>query len=235
MAGVPELGGGADHVGLGVHQNVLHQRIGFQFGATGLLCVESKQFKRALLAFPERLHLRPSALHAALFQDGRLLLLGRFHLIEEPSRGKAQRGGRFAGGPNVHQPVQRILALLNALLVTDGAGSCALCSAKALALVADDRLDGGEQLGSRHQAHAHASALEDRIEDFAVAVVGNDDAVLDGVAANDAAGRNLEVEDGVAGRGELVNQLFRRSAMVEDALVGLFQDYEATALDARIV
>ena len=33
VAGVPELGCGADHVGLGVLEDVLHQRIGLEFGA----------------------------------------------------------------------------------------------------------------------------------------------------------------------------------------------------------
>ena len=46
----------------------------YPIGATGVLFVERKQFKRALLTFPERLHLCPSALHAALFQDGRFQL-----------------------------------------------------------------------------------------------------------------------------------------------------------------
>jgi hypothetical protein len=82
----------------------------------------SKQLDGALLAFLERLHLRASALHAALFQEWPSSASRAGPSVEEPSRGKAQRGGRFAGGPNVHQPVQRILALLDALLVTDGAG-----------------------------------------------------------------------------------------------------------------
>ena len=94
-------------------------------------------------------------------------------------------------GPDIDQPVQRVFALLDALLVADGAGLGALGAAEALALVANDRLDGGEQLGRGHQAHGHAGAAEDGFDDFAVVEVGDDDAVLDGVAADDAAGGNL--------------------------------------------
>ena len=47
-------------------------------------------------------------------------------------------------------------------------------------------------------ADRHARAPEDRFDDFAVGVVGDDDAVLDGVAADNAAGRDTQVED--AGR-----------------------------------
>ena len=49
--------------------------------------------------------------------------------------------------------MQRVFALLNALFVAEGAGLGALGAAEAPALVADDRLDGREQLGRRHQAH----------------------------------------------------------------------------------
>ena len=69
--------------------------------------------------------------------------------------------------------MQRVLALLDALLIAHGAGFCALGAAEALALVADDRLDGREQLGRRHQAHAHAGPPEDRIQHLAVIEVGD--------------------------------------------------------------
>ena len=154
MAGIPELGGGADDVGFGVHQHVLDERIGFQLGAAGIALFEREQFDGAVGTFLERLHLGAAAVDAALGQDRRLLLFNRLQRVEEAGGGKAERGGRFAGGPNIDQPVERILALLNALLVADGAGLGAFGSAEALALVADDRLDGGEQLGRRHQADA---------------------------------------------------------------------------------
>ena len=65
--------------------------------------------------------------------------------------------------------------------------------------------------------------------------VGNDDAVLDGVSAHDAVGRHFQAENGVAGRGELLNQFFGWGSVVESALVGFFEDHHATALDARVV
>ncbi len=196
---------------------------------------EREQLDGPLLAFLERLHLGASALNAALLENGRLPLFDGVQCVEEARRGQAQRGGRFAGGPDVNQPVQGVLALLNALFVAHRAGLGALGSAKAAALVADDRLDGREQLGRRHYAHWHAGAAEDRLDNLAVVPVGDDDAVLHGVAAHDAAGRHLQVEDGVAGGGKLVNQLLGRSPMVEDALVGLLQDDDATAFDALVV
>ena len=180
-------------------------------------------------------HLGAAALDAALLEDGGLLLFERVELVEEARGGKAERGGGFAGGPDIDQAVQRVFALLNALLVADGAGLGAFCSAEAPALVADDRLDGGEQLGRGHEADGDAGAAEDGFDDFAVVEVGDDDAVLDGVAADDAAGGNLQIEDGIAGGGKLVNQLFGGGAAIEDAFVGLFEDDDATALDARIV
>ena len=109
-------------------------------------------------AFLERLHLRASALDAALFEEGGLLLFDGVELVEEAGGGKAERGSGFAGGPDVDQPVQRIFALLDALLVAHRAGLGALGAAEALALIANDRLDGGEQLGRGHQAHRHAGA-----------------------------------------------------------------------------
>ena len=143
----------------------------------------------------QRLHLCAAALDAALLQDRRLLLFERVEFVEEARGGKAQRGGGLAGGPHIDQPVQRVFALLDALFVADRAGLGALGAAEALALVADDRLDRREQLGRGHQAHRHAGAAEDRFDDFAVVEVGDDDAVLDRVAADDAAGRHLQVED----------------------------------------
>ncbi len=68
VAGIPELGGRANHVGFGVHQHVLHQRIGFQFGAAGIVFLEREQLDGALLALLERLHLGASALDAALLR-----------------------------------------------------------------------------------------------------------------------------------------------------------------------
>ena len=236
VAGVPQLGGRAEHVGLGVLQDELHQRIGLQLGAARVVRAssDSSSMARCSLSLSAFSSARPPWMPRSL-QDGGLLLFQRVQLVEEARGGKAQRGGGLAGGPHVHQPVQCVLALLDALLIAHRAGLGALGSAEALALIANDRLDGREQLGRCHQADRHAGAAEDRLNDLAVVEVGDDDAVLDGVSAHDAAGRNLQVEDGIAGGGELVNQLLGRGSAVEDALVALFQNHHATALDARVV
>ena len=118
-------------------------------GSSGL---QREQFDGALLAFAERLHLGAAALDAAFLEDCGLLFFERVELVEEARGGKAERGGGFAGGPDVDQAVQRVFALLDALLVADRAGLGAFGSAETPALVADDRLDGGEQLGRGHQA-----------------------------------------------------------------------------------
>ena len=54
-------------------------------------------------------------------------------------------------------------------------------------MVADDRLDGGEDLRRAHEGDGDAGAFEDRLDDLAVVEVGDDDAVLHGVAADDTA------------------------------------------------
>ena len=176
-----------------------------------------------------------AALDAASLQNCGLLLFERVELVEQPRSGKAQRCGCFAGGPDIDQAMQRVFALLDALFVAERAGLGALGSAETLALVANDRLNRGEQLGCGHQSHRHARAAEDGLDNFAVVEVGNDHAVLHRVSADDAAGRDLQIEDGIAGGRKLMHQLFGGGAAVEGALVGLFENHHATALDARVV
>ena len=64
--------------------------------------------------------------------------------------------------------------------------------------------------------------------------VRNDLAVLHGVSAHNAAGRNLQAEDRIAGGRELMHQLLRRRAAIERSLVALFQNHNAASLDALI-
>ena len=189
---------------------------------------------RALLAFLQGFHLRAATLDALLLQHGGLVFLQRVERIEEARGGKAQRSGSFASGPHIDETMQRVFALLDALLVADGAGLGALGAAEALALVPDDGFDCREQLGGGHQADRNARAAEDSFNNFAVVVVWDDNAVLDGVSAHDAAGRDLQIENRIAGRRELVNELLGRRSAIECALVAFFEDDDATALDARI-
>ena len=73
-------------------------------------------------------------------------------------------------------------------------------AAEPAALVANDGLDGGKQLGGRHDADGHAGAPEHGLDDLAVVVIGNNDAVLNRVSADDPAGGNFQAEHRVAGR-----------------------------------
>ena len=59
-------------------------------------------------------------------------------------------------------------------------------------MIADDRLDGGKQFRRRHQADGDAGVAEHGLDDFAVAEVRHDHAVLDGVAADNPVGRHLQ-------------------------------------------
>ena len=65
--------------------------------------------------------------------------------------------------------------------------------------------------------------------------IGNDHSVFYGVAADDPARRDFEIEDGVARRRELVHQFFGRGAVIENAFIALFENHHAAALDALIV
>ena len=86
----------------------------------------------------------------------------------------AERRGGFAGRPDVDESLEAVFLLLQAEIVARRAGIDAGGTAETVALVADDRLDGGEQFGGGHHADGHARAAEDRLDDLAVAVVGDD-------------------------------------------------------------
>ena len=193
MAGVPELGGGAEDVGLGIEDEVLDERIGLErlvargVALGGGLGGEGDEFERLLRDGAEGLHLRHAAGDALLGELPVLDLLERIELVEEAGGGETERGGGLARGPDVDQALQAVLLLLQAQVVARRAGVDAGRAAEAVAVVADDGLDGGEQLGGGHEADRHARAAEDRLDDLAVAVVGDDHAVLDGVAADDPA------------------------------------------------
>ena len=88
------------------------------------------------------------------------------------------------------EPVQRVFLLLDAQFVTRRAGR-AFAAAEPAALVKNHRLDGGKQFGGGHQADRDARAAEDGFDDFAVRIIRDDDAVLDRVAADDAAGGDV--------------------------------------------
>ena len=121
--------------------------------------------------------------------------------------------------------------MLDAQFVARRAGR-ALAAAKAAALIKNHRLDGGKQFRGSHQADRHARAAEDGFDDFAVRIIRDDDAVLDRVAADDAAGGNLQIEDRIVRGGKLVNEFFRGRAAIPDARIAFLENDHATALDA---
>ena len=82
-----------------------------------------------------------------------------------------------------------------------------IAAAEPAAMVADDRLDGRQHLRRRHQPHGDPRPAEHGVDDLAVRAVGDEHAVLDRVAADDAAGRHAEAEHRVAGGGQLVDEL----------------------------
>ena len=130
--------------------------------------------------------------------------------------------------------MQSILFLLQAEFVTWRAGANGVAAAETVALIADQRLNSRQQLGSSHQAHRHARALEHRFDDLAVVVPRNNHSILHCVAAHYAAGGNAQAKDRVVRGGELVDQFSRGHATVESAGIALFEDDEATALDTRV-
>src|SRR5262249_49745761 len=144
---------------------------------------------------------------AARGHDFGLLLFERIEFVEDARRLEAQRGTGLARSPYVHQPMDDVLLQLETEFVAGRAWVGDGAPGEAPAPVTDDGLDGAEQLGGSHDGDRDARPPEDRLQDFAVAVAGDDHPILDGVAADDAAGRNAEAEDGVAGGGELMDEL----------------------------
>ena len=143
------------------------------------------------------------------------LISERIEFVEQSRGGKAQGRGGFARGPDVHQAVQRVLFHLQAILVTGGAQGGGIPPAEPAALVPNHRFDCREQLGGGHQPHRHARAAEHGLNDFAMGEIGDDRAVLDFVAADDATGGNAKIEHRVACRGKLMHEFARRNSAVE--------------------
>jgi len=238
--GVPELDGRAQHVGQRVDRNELHQLVGSQLGvpllvALGLrLGLERDQLAGVLGELHQRAHLRAAALDALLLEQPVLDLLERVEHVEDARALEAQRGRALADRPDIDQAVQRILFLLDAELVARRARDHALAAAEPAAVVANDRLDGRQQLGGCHQADADARVAEDRLDDLAVAVVRNDDAVFDRVAADDAVRRHAHGEHRIRRRRQLVHHLLGGRAAVPGAGIAFLEDDHAARLDAWV-
>ena len=190
--------------------------------------------KRGLLGGFEGPPLGAAGRHTLSSETRGRLLLERIELVEDARRREPERCRRLPGRPDIHQPVERILLLLQPELEPARAGLGGVAAAKPAPVVADDRVDGGEHLRRRHQAHGDPGPPEHRVDDLAVRAIRNDDAVADGVAADDPARRHAHGEHRVAGGRELVHQLAGAHARVEGPLVGLLEEDERGALDAVV-
>ena len=163
-----------------------------------------------------------------------LPLLERVELVEEARGREAERRAGLARRPHFDEPVQRVLALLDAELVTHRARHGLLRAAEAPTLVADDRLDRAEELRRGHDADRHARPAEHRLDHLGVIEVRDDDAVLHRVPADDPARRNTQAEDRIARGRQLVDELLRGRPPVVRPGIGLLEDDETGGLDARV-
>ena len=197
VAGVPELASGAEDVGQGVAPGVLDEGVGLQGGHAGGVAPGLGQGHLADILdgvrgdLAQDAHLGAAALDFALGEEAVLFALQGVQLVEEARGGKAQGGAGLASGPDFDQALEGVLLGLEAQIKAGGAGGAALAAAEPAALVADDWFDGREELGGGHEGDRHAGAAEDGLDDVPVAVGGDDDAVLDGVPADDPAGPGL--------------------------------------------
>ena len=119
VAGVPQLGRGAEHVGLGVLEDEVHEGIGLEFSAAWIVRAKQPAVAIArLFAFAQCLLFRAAALNTAIFQDrgSSAFRSGRVRRSRRAAA-KSKRCSSLAGGPHVDQAMQRIFALLDALLV----------------------------------------------------------------------------------------------------------------------
>ena len=240
LAGIPKLGSRAEHACHRVENGILHQRILMQLGQPRIvpgrlgIAAQLQKLQSVLGDAAKELQLRLAAVDSLFGENLCLFFLQRVQHVKATRGGEPQRSGRFAHCPHAHQPVQHVFALLQSEFVAQRAGRCLFGSAKAPALITDNRLDGRQQLGRRHHRNRHPRALEYRFNHFAVIVVGNDDAVLHRVAADDAACRNLQAEDRIGGRRQLMHHLARRRAAIESPRITLLQNDDAASLDLLV-
>ena len=234
-----QFAGGAKDVGDGIRQNELDQWIGGELfralevaGPNGI-GIMLNEFQGLRLLFRQFLQRRA----AGQFLFGKpqvFLFFQRIEFIKQTRRGESKGRAGFAGGPDVHQPVQHVFLLLQAEFVTGSARS-AFAAAEATPLIKDDGLDRRKQLRRSHQPHRHAGAAKDRFDDLAVRVPGNDHAVFDRIAADNPAGGHPQIERRIVGGRKLVHEFFRRSAAVPRAGIAFLEDHHATALDALVI
>ena len=240
VAGVPELDGRPQHRRHGVEHDEAHHRIlgqGVEAARAARLrrLAELGQvLQRVLLSRLEGPPLRTARRDALLGEVRVHRPFQRVEFVEDAGGREPERGGRFTRRPDVDQPVERVLFLLQPQFEPPRSGLGGIAAAEPAAMVADDGLHGRDHLRRRHQAHGDPRPAEHGVEDLAVCAVGHQDPVLDRVAADDAARRHTEAEHGVAGGGQLMDELAGPHAGIEGALVGLLEQHERGALDAIV-
>lgn len=105
--------------GFSVLEHKLHQWVGFDLGACGIIGTHGQQRHGPQFALAQSFELRAAALDGALLHNCVFLFLDRVELIKQASRREPERCGGFPAGPHVHQAMQCVFALLNSLLVTE--------------------------------------------------------------------------------------------------------------------
>ena len=173
-AGVPELRRGAEDVGLRVEEREADDLVGSQLGdarappwrrggGPRARAARARSSPRASSTSSRAfMPVMPCACSSAFFCFSSGSSSSNRRAVAKPSERR-----RLARRPDLHEPVERVLALLDAELVADRAGRRLLRAAEAAALVADDRLDRGEELRGGHHADRDARAPEDRLDHLA--------------------------------------------------------------------
>ena len=225
MTGVPELAARTEHVG---DSHKVHVADGYIFVLLGIL------------AFGEKLN---GLIHRSLhrLEHGTALaelllgfILNCLDLVIYARDVEAKRACCFGGCPHVRQTLRDVLLHLEAKRMARTSLVHANRTAETRTLIADDRLDCGHERCRTHHADTDARLGEDLRDDFGMGKIRNDDAILDRVSADDTGGGNNDVDHGIAGIGELMDELLRLCSTVELAGVGRFDDNHAGTLEAFI-
>ena len=138
MTGIPELGGRAEHITERVEQHKFHEWIGRLLGGGGAGLLH--QLQRNGFEFLDFLECRAAGQLA--FPECRVFLaFERINLVEQPGRGKTEGRRRFAGRPNVGEPVECVFLRLQAEIVAGTAGLGGFATAEPAPLIANYRLD----------------------------------------------------------------------------------------------
>ncbi|OPZ03726.1 MAG: hypothetical protein BWZ08_02841 [candidate division BRC1 bacterium ADurb.BinA292] len=146
MAGVPQFGRGAEHVGQRVEPGELDEFVLLELVEPGGVAIGLRQpfqLDQLQRRFIEPAHLLELVApgQAPGREELQLARLQRIELVEQARGLEAQRRGRFPRRPDIDQPVQRVFLLLQTHLVADRPGLAGVAAAESRPVVADDRFD----------------------------------------------------------------------------------------------